>query len=174
MTAETGYGFLRGGSTNMLQRVSISRERVQILQVPSRKCSNTFGFTVHFMSMSLRIRLCAVATLLALLSAPGLSCFVPQQLLGADQQECCRQMGSQCGSKEMSSPQSCCKSPSQQSVQPYTGSVEHSRVATVPVVTAFLQAGPIPIPAVTGPALTISRFHSPPLSLSETNSILRI
>ena len=154
--------------------VSISQERFQSLQVPSRKCSNTFGLAVHFVSMPLSIRLCAVATLLALLSAPGLSCFVPQQLLGADQKECCRRMGSQCGSKEMFSPQSCCKSPSQQSVQPYTGSVEHSRVAPVPVVTAFLPAAPIPIQAVTDSALTISQFHSPPLSLSETNSILRI
>src|SRR5258706_7257000 len=74
--------------------------------------------------MTLRTRLCAVTALLALLGVPGLSCFVPQQLLGADEQECCRQMGSQCGSKEMSSPQSCCKSPSQQSVQPYIGGGE--------------------------------------------------
>ena len=52
--------------------------------------------------MKLRIRLFAVAALLALLGVPGLSCFVPQQLLGADEKECCRLMGSQCGSKDMS------------------------------------------------------------------------
>ena len=82
--------------------------------------------------MKLRTRLFAVAALLALLGVPGLSCFVPQQLLGADEKECCRQMGSQCGSKDMSSPQSCCKSPSQQGSQPYIGgSGEHLQVAPV-------------------------------------------
>src|ERR1700719_5069609 len=95
--------------------------------------------------MKLRPRLFAVAALLALLGVPGLSCFVPQQLLGADEQECCRQMGSQCGSKEMSSPQSCCKSPSQQSVQPYIGSGEHFRIVPAAVVTDFLPVEPTPI-----------------------------
>ena len=41
---------------------------------------------VHFVTMKLRTRLCAVAALLALLGVPGLSCFVPQQLLGADEE----------------------------------------------------------------------------------------
>src|ERR1700686_5460585 len=99
---------------------------------------------VHFVTM--RTRLCAVAALLALLGVPGLSCFVPQQLLGADEKECCRQMGSQCGSKDMSSPQSCCKLPSQQGSQPYIGgSGEHLQVAPVAVVTAFLPVAPTPI-----------------------------
>jgi hypothetical protein len=121
-----------------------------------------------------RTRLYAVAALLALLGLPALSCFVPQQLLGADEQECCRQMGSQCGSKEMSSPQSCCKSPSQQGVQPYIGSGEHSRIAPAAAVTAFLHVGPTPILLVADSALTITQFHSPPLSFSEANSVLRI
>ena len=130
---------------------------------------------VHFVAMKLGTRFCAVAALLALLGVPGLSCFVPQQLLGADMNECCRQMGSQCGSKEMSSPQSCCKSPSQQSPQPYiNGSGEHFQIAPVAVVTAFLPVAPTPILMVADSALTIAQFHSPPLSLSETNSVLRI
>src|SRR5258708_2008751 len=124
--------------------------------------------------MTLRTRLCAVTALLALLGVPGLSCFVPQQLLGADEQECCRQMGSKCGSKEMSSPQSCCKSPSQQSVQPYIGSGERSRIVPGATVTAFLPVEPTPILLVADSALTIAQFHPPPLSLSETNSVLRI
>src|SRR5579864_1642492 len=114
------------------------------------------------LTMTLRTRLCAVTALLALLGVPGLSCFVPQQLLGADKQECCRQMGSQCGSKEMSSPQSCCKSPSQQSPQPYiNGSGEHFRIAPVAVVTAFLPVAPTPLLMVADSALTIAQFHSP-------------
>jgi hypothetical protein len=129
---------------------------------------------VHFLAMKLSTRLFAVAALLALLGVPGLSCFVPQQLLGADEKECCRQMASQCGSKEMPSPQSCCKSPSQQGVQPYIGSSEHSRIVPVTTVTAFLPVESTPILLVAESALTIAQFHSPPLSLSETNSVLRI
>jgi len=129
---------------------------------------------VHFLAMKLRTRFCAVAALLALLGMPGLSCFVPQQLLGADEKECCRQMGSQCGSKEMSSPQSCCKSPSQQSVQPYIGSGEHLRIVPVATVAAFLPVEPTSILLVEDSRLTIAQFHSPPLSLSETNSVLRL
>jgi hypothetical protein len=125
--------------------------------------------------MKLGTRLVAVAALLALLGLPGLSCFVPQQLLGADEKECCRQMGSQCGSQDMSSPQSCCKLPSQQSPQPYIGgSGEHFQVAPVAVVTAFLPVTPTPILLVADSALTIAQFHSPPLSLSETTSVLRL
>jgi hypothetical protein len=125
--------------------------------------------------MMVRTRLYAVTALLALLGVPGLSCFVPQQLLGADEKECCRQMGSQCGSKDMSSPQSCCKLPGQQSSQPYIdGSGEHFQVAPVAVVTAFLPVEPTSILLVSDSALTIAQFHSPPLSLSETNSVLRI
>ena len=121
-----------------------------------------------------RTRFFSVAALLALLGTPGLSCFVPRQLLGADQNECCHQMGSQCGSKEMSSSQSCCKSPSQQSVQPYIGSGEHSRIVPVTVVAVFLLVEPTQILLVADSGLTITRFLSPPLSLSETNSVLRV
>src|SRR5580693_750907 len=126
------------------------------------------------MWMPLRTRFLAVAALLALLGTPGLSCFVPQQLLGASESECCRQMSSQCGSKEMSSPQSCCKSPSQQSVQPYIGSGEHSRIVPATAVTVFLPVDPTQVLFVADSGLTIAQFHSPPLSLSERNSVLRI
>jgi hypothetical protein len=122
----------------------------------------------------MKTRLCALSALLALLGVPGLSCFVPQQLLGADQEECCRQMGSQCGSKEKSSPQSCCKSSSQQSVQPYIGSVEHSQVAPAAPVAAFFPDQSAPNLQVDDSTSTIMMFHSPPLSLSETISVLRV
>jgi len=126
------------------------------------------------MWMMLRTRFLAVAALLALLGTPGLSCFVPQQLLGASESECCRQMGSQCGSKEMSSPQSCCKSPSQQSAQPYVGGGEHFQIAPAAAVTAFLPVAPTSILLAANSALTIPQFHSPPLSFSEANSVLRV
>jgi hypothetical protein len=131
------------------------------------------GYEYTSLRMILRTRLYVVAALLALLGMPGLSCFVPQ-LMGAGENECCRQMGSQCGSKEMSSPQSCCKSPSQQSIQPYIGSGEHSRIVPATVVTVFLPVDSVQIFLVADSALTIAQFHSPPLSLSETNSVLRI
>src|SRR5579862_5560319 len=124
--------------------------------------------------MLLRTRSCAAVALFALLGTPGLSCFVPGQLLGADQKECCRQMGSQCGSKEMSSPQSCCKSPREQSAQPYIGSAEHSQVARSAAVATFLHIEPSPIALLAESALNLAQFHSPPLRLFETDSILRI
>ena len=129
---------------------------------------------VHSVRMTLRTRFWAVAALLALLGTPGLSCFVPQQLLSASEKECCRQMGSQCGSKEMSTPQSCCKSPSQQNAQLYIASGEHFQIAPAGIIAAFLPVEPTPILLVADSALTVAQFHSPPLSPSETNSVLRL
>jgi hypothetical protein len=124
--------------------------------------------------MTLRTRFWAVAALLALLGTPGLSCFVPQQLLSASENECCRQMGSQCGSKEMSSPQSCCKSPNLQSAQLYIASGEHFQMAPTGVIAAFVPVAPTSILLPAGSTLTIPQFHSPPLSFTEANSVLRI
>ena len=126
------------------------------------------------MQMTLRTKFCAVAALLALLGMPGLSCFVPQQLLSASENECCRQMGSQCGPKEMSSPQSCCKSPTQQSAQLYIGTGERFQIAPAAAIAAFLPVAPTDILLATNSALTIAEFHSPPLSFSEANSVLRL
>jgi hypothetical protein len=83
-------------------------------------------------------------------------------------------MGSQCGSKEMSSPQSCCKSPTQQSAQLYIASGEHFQIAPAGIIAAFLPVAPASILLATDSALTIPQFHSPPLSFSEANSVLRI
>jgi hypothetical protein len=94
--------------------------------------------------------------------------------MGASENECCRQMGSQCGSQEMSSPQSCCKSPTQQSSQLYIGSGEHFQIAPAAAVTAFLPVAPTGILLAADSALTIAQFHSPPLSFPEANSVLRI
>lgn len=124
--------------------------------------------------MRMRTRFCAVTTLLVLLVMPGLSCFVPQQLLSASENECCRQMASQCGSQEMSSTHSCCKSPTQQSAQLYTGSGEHFQIAPTAATATFLPVAPSGILLVAKSALTIPQFNSPPLSFSEANSVLRI
>jgi hypothetical protein len=83
-------------------------------------------------------------------------------------------MGSQCGSKEMSSPQSCCKSPTQQSAQLYIGGGEHFQIAPAGAIAAFLPVAPTGILLAANSALTIAQFHSPPLSFSEANSVLRI
>src|ERR1700676_352284 len=105
--------------------------------------------------MTLRSRFWAVAALLALLGTPGLSCLVPQQLLSASEKECCRRMGPQCGSKEMSSPQSCCKSPTQQSAQLYIGSGDHFQIAPAGASAAFLPVVPTSILLAANSALTI-------------------
>ena len=117
-----------------------------------------------------RIRLWTVAALLALLGTTGLSCFVPQQLLSASEKECCRQMGSQCGSKEMPSPQSCCKLPTQL----YTDRIEHFQIAPAGAIAASLPVAPASILLNVNSTLTIAKFDSPPLSPSETNSVLRV
>src|SRR5580704_2469464 len=112
--------------------------------------------------MKLRSTFWIVIALLALLGTPSLSCFVPRQLLNADQSDCCRQMGDQCGSNTMPSSQSCCTSPSQVS-QPYIGSVSHPgpvvsvALAILPIVTA-------PLPLVQTGHSRIAEFYSPPLS----------
>src|SRR5882762_10016267 len=126
------------------------------------------------MGMTSRTRFWAVAALLVLLATQGLSCFVPQQLLSASENECCRQMGSQCGSKEMSSPQACCKSPTQQSAQLYIGRVDHFQIAPAAAIAAFLPVAPTSILLAANSALTIAPFNSPPARLSESNSVLRI
>jgi hypothetical protein len=122
----------------------------------------------------MRTRFCAVTTLLVFLVMPGLSCFVPQQLLSASENECCRQMGAQCGSQEMSSHQSCCKSLAQQSAQLYIGSGEHFQIAPAAATAAFFPIAPTNILLSANSALTIPQFHSPPIGFSEANSVLRI
>src|ERR1700730_19110124 len=104
--------------------------------------------------MTLRSRFWAVAALLVLLVMPGLSCFVPQQLLSASENECCRQMGSRCGSQEMSSHQSCCKSLAQQSAQLYIGGGEHFQIAPAGAIAAFLPVAPNCILLAANSALT--------------------
>src|SRR5580704_19264876 len=97
--------------------------------------------------MKLRSTFWIVIALLALLGTPSLSCFVPRQLLNADQSDCCRQMGDQCGSNTMPSSQSCCTSPSQVS-QPYIGSVSHQGPSSAGVVLAILPISPVAPPVV--------------------------
>jgi hypothetical protein len=83
-------------------------------------------------------------------------------------------MGSQCGSKEMSSPQACCKSQTQQSAQLYIGSGEHFQIAPAAAIAVFLPVAPSSILLAANSATTIPQLHSPPSSFSEENSVLRI
>src|SRR5580704_14717061 len=85
--------------------------------------------------------------LLTLFGTQGLSCFVPRQLLNAGENDCCRQMGDQCGSQTMPSSQSCCTSPSQVS-QPYISSVSHQGPSSAGVVLAILPISPVAPPVV--------------------------
>ena len=113
-----------------------------------------------------------VIALLALLGTPSLSCFVPRQLLNADDSDCCAQMGDRCGSQTMPSSQSCCTSPSQIS-QPYIGSASHPGPAAG-VILALLPISPTLHSLITTENRPLAEFYSPPLSPPEANSILRI
>jgi hypothetical protein len=95
--------------------------------------------------MKLRSTLWIATALLALLGTPSLSCFVPRQLLNANDSDCCRQMGHQCGSTTMPSSQSCCTSPTQVS-QPYISSASHQGPSSAGVVLAILPIAPVLLP----------------------------
>ena len=122
--------------------------------------------------MEMKPRFWTLAALLLLLVTPGLSCLV--RPLSAAENECCRQMGSQCGSKEMQSPQSCCKLPRQQTAQPYVSSANHLQIVPAAATAAFLLVQGIPSTLRFDLALRFAQFYSPPLSPPETSSILRI
>src|SRR5579871_2935736 len=111
----------------------------------------------------------AIVGLLVLLGVPGLSCFVPQQLTAAESQ-CCRNMGDKCGSAEMPSSHSCCKSPRVQSAQPYIGS-SAKPLQTAPIAgeTTALPFSYACLVVGAGALLTLELFESPPLSPPETN-----
>jgi len=125
----------------------------------------------YWLGMKLRSTFWVVTSLLALLGTPSLSCFVPRQLLNADESDCCRQMGDQCGSTKMPSSHSCCESPRQVS-QPYISSVSHQGRSSASVVLAILPIVPALLPLAVNGSPTIAEFHSPPLSPPETNSVL--
>jgi hypothetical protein len=54
------------------------------------------------------------------------------------------------------------------------GGGEHFQIAPAAAVTAFLPVAPTSILLAANSALTIPQFHSPPLSFSEANSVLRV
>jgi hypothetical protein len=128
---------------------------------------------VEWIIMRLGLKFTAIVALLAFVAAPMLSCFVPQHVLNAGENECCRQMGDQCGSKNMPSSHSCCKS-SDHNSQPYVKSVENSRWANPIAVTAILPVVAIPTRSVLNAASTTEEFDSPPLSPPAGITVLRI
>jgi hypothetical protein len=123
--------------------------------------------------MRLGLKFTAMVALLAFVVAPMLSCFVPQHVLNAEESECCRQMGDQCGSKNMPSSHSCCKSSDHDS-QPYVKSVENSGPASPIGVTAILPVIAIPTRSVLNAASATEEFHSPPVSPPAGITVLRI
>jgi hypothetical protein len=122
--------------------------------------------------MRRRNRFLALMPVLALLGATGPSCMVPQQLFGARYSDCCRQMGNQCGSKEMPSPQSCCKSSIPDS-QPYFRNAAHSLVSPG-IATAIAPVAIEPVFSLTGSRVFLRESNVPPTSPPPSNSILRI
>jgi hypothetical protein len=54
------------------------------------------------------------------------------------------------------------------------GGGEHFQIAPAAAVTVFLPVAPTSILLTANSALTIPQFHSPPLSFSEANSVLRV
>lgn len=51
----------------------------------------------------------AVLLVLLMLGAPLVACMLPAGATSAEEQACCREMGNQCGSDQMPSSHSCCK-----------------------------------------------------------------
>jgi hypothetical protein len=143
---------------------------------PSVSISERDAVGVHSVKMTLRVRCVAAAFSLASLLMPGLSCFVPDQALSAGANECCRQMGPQCGSREMSSPQSCCQAPSQQSAKPYVvvNRIENSRLTSAAGIALGSWVASSPALVAEAPVLIVVPFHSPPQALPQTSSVLRI
>lgn len=123
--------------------------------------------------MRLRLRLWAGLTLLTLVGAPSLSCFVPSQLLDAANRDCCRLMGSQCASKDMTSPNSCCQAPQKQSAQPYIGAKHFDLSPSTGTVVLSSSAAPLYLLAL-GPTEISDRYYSPPLSPPAVVAVLRI
>ena len=123
--------------------------------------------------MRFGVRFSAVVAVLALIAAPLLSCFVPGHVLSTGENECCRQMAEQCGSKNMPSSHSCCKASVQDS-QPYVKGVDNPRLANPIVVTAVLPVISIPQLSVLSAPSIVEESHSPPLSPPESITVLRI
>src|SRR3954469_15780245 len=80
----------------------------------------------------IRSKVWAFATLLALIAVPILLCSVPPQL-AAQENDCCKQMASQCGHERMPSSSSCCETHNDES-RPYL-SANHVQLAA-PIVIA--------------------------------------
>ena len=116
----------------------------------------------------------ALLGLLALVGMPAMACFVPRQLLNTEEHACCRSMGDQCGSKQMPSPQSCCKSVNQDQ-QPYVSSAAiHLQINNAHLVLALLPPTLHMAPVVELFPTISESGHSPPVSPPETTSILTI
>ena len=130
-------------------------------------------YGVECKSVKIGSKFAALIALLVLVGMPAMACFVPRQLLNTEEHACCRSMGDQCGSKKMPSPQSCCKSVSQEQ-QVYVSSAADLQISSPHLVLAVLPSAPDTVPAVQHfPSISVSD-HSPPLSPPETTSILRI
>ena len=125
------------------------------------------------MKMRLRSRFTALAALLALLGSPALSCVVPQHVFSTGANECCRQMGAQCGSKKSPSPYSCCKSGGQDG-QPYVNSADHSRVVPAVAIVAILLEPANSTFFSANSAVQFEQFPSPHKYKPEKISVLRI
>jgi hypothetical protein len=124
--------------------------------------------------MRLAVRFSTVVALLALIVAPMLACVVPRQLLNTAEHACCRSMGDECGSKKMPSPQSCCKSASQDG-RPYLGSAAiHLQIASAHSLLALLPPAAHIVPIAELFQSISESGHSPPVTPAETTSILRI
>src|SRR5712692_6967543 len=101
---------------------------------------------------------------------PAMACFVPRQLLNTEEHACCRNMGDQCGSKKVPSPQSCCKSVNQDQ-QPYVSSAAaHLQVSNAHPALALLPSALYVTSVVQYFSSVSVSDHPPPVSPPETTS----
>jgi hypothetical protein len=114
-----------------------------------------------------------LALLLVTCLAPAMACMVPDALMNAQERDCCRTMGSQCGQTEMPASHGCCqKSPANL----HDNALDTKAVAFHPIVVSVIwfAAYELVNPSSTVIGWTDRPDYSPPNPPPSTISILRI
>ena len=118
-------------------------------------------------------KLVVLSLAVSLWAAPLMACMLPDALLTAEERECCKDMGDQCGQMEMPSSHSCCK-PTVREGDSYIISsrftASHPQLLAVPQIAC----ADILLPTNLSRSNSLVQVGSPPVSPPETISILRV
>src|SRR5207248_1122957 len=118
-------------------------------------------------------KLTAVLLVLLMAGAPLVACMLPGGATSAEELACCREMGSDCGSDQMPSSHSCCKTIAQ--------SAQLALTRTPFDLPHLLLISYLPLPVISDLAVSHNAFapfaasdHSPPEAPPSSLNILRI